>query len=307
MAPSSSQIRVGNAPVSWGIYGPKDPVVPYPRFLDAMVSAGYAGTELGPYGYFPTDPAALKKELSSRNLALGSSYVGVPLEDASKREATINECLTVAALLSTQGVGEVIVADDDHDERMKMAGRVPADGSAGWSTVAWTEAAKTLNEIGRALRSKYNMRVVVHHHVGTMIETPAEIDRMLDLTDPELVNLLLDTGHYVYGGGDPVALVKTKAARLKYVHFKDVKKSELDHVRGSNVHMREAWKRGVFCPLGQGVVDFPRLVEALRSANYAGWAIVEQDVVADANGKLTPDPLECAIASRKYLTQSVGL
>ena len=304
---TTSTIIVGNAPVSWGIYGPTNPPVPYKRFLDELVAAGYQGTELGPYGYFPTDPAALKKELSQRNLTLGSSYVGLPLESAQKRQASIDECLSVAALLSTQGVGEVIVADDDHDERMLIAGRVPKDGSAGWSNAEWNEAATTLNEIGRALRAKFNMRVVVHHHVGTMIETPAELEKMLALTDPELVNLLIDTGHVVYGGGDPVDMVKTFGPRIRYVHLKDVKRDELENVRKSNIGMRDAWKRGVFCPLGEGVVDFPRFMEALKGRSYSGWALVEQDVVADEHGKLNPDPFLCAKQSRQYLKDKVGI
>ena len=300
-------IRIGNAPVSWGIYGPENPPVPYNKVLDAIAAAGYEGTELGPYGYYPTTKDALAKELQSRKLTLGSSFVGVPTEEAARRQATIEDCLKVGRLLATQGVKEVIVSDDDNEERMANAGRIPADGSKGWNAAQWMEAATTLNEIGRALRKELDMSVVIHHHVGTFLETPTEIDRVLASTDPELVNLLLDTGHCVYGGGDPLEVVKRHGKRIKYVHLKDVSRAELENVRKTDIHCREAWKRGVFCALGEGVVPFPAIIEELKRQSYSGWAIVEQDVVPDANGKFSPDPFESAKQSRKYLKEKLGI
>jgi inosose dehydratase len=151
------------------------------------------------------------------------------------------------------------------------------------------------------------MTVVVHHHAGTFVETPQEIDRLLAETDPDLVGLLLDTGHAVYGGADPVAVLRRHGRRVRYVHLKDVRADELAHVRSSDVAMGEAWKRGVFCPLGEGVVDFPGLVEALRSNGYEGWLIVEQDVVPDERGRLDPEPFASASRSRAYLRDKVGV
>src|SRR5262249_45490958 len=142
---------------------------------------------------------------------------------------------------------------------------------------------------------------------GTFVETPAEIDRLLAETDADLVGLLLDTGHAVYGGADPLDAVRRHKSRIRYVHLKDAKADELARVRASDVSMEEAWKRGVFCPLGAGVVDFPRVIEALRSGGYAGWLIVEQDIVPDAAGRLSPDPLESARRSRAYLREKTGL
>jgi inosose dehydratase len=148
---------------------------------------------------------------------------------------------------------------------------------------------------------------VLHHHAGTFVETPAEVDRFLAETDPERVGLLLDTGHYVYGGGDPLDCVRRHGPRIRYVHLKDARADELERVRTSAIGMDEAWKRGVFCPLGEGVVDFPRVIEALRGHAYAGWMIVEQDVVPDAAGRLVPEPFESARTSRAYLREKVGL
>jgi inosose dehydratase len=231
----------------------------------------------------------------------------LPLEDAERREQSVRTALAVARLLVTQGVGELILADDEDPARQAIAGRVPGDGRAGWGDSQWREAARTIDAVARALRDELGMRVVVHHHTGTFLETPAEIDRLLAETDADLVGLLLDTGHAVYGGADPVDLVRRYGDRLRYVHLKDARADEIAHVRTSDVSMEEAWKRGVFCPLGAGLVDFPRVIEALRERGYAGWLIVEQDVVPDAAGRLVPDPLESARQSRAYLREKTGL
>jgi inosose dehydratase len=300
-------MRVGNAPVSWAVYEADRPNPPFARVLDEIAAAGYEGTELGPYGYLPTEPDALRRELASRGLRLGSSFVPLPLEDAAARARSVESALVVGRLLASQGVGEVIVADDEDHVRASRAGRIPADGSAGWTDAQWHDAVDTLHACARALRDQLGLRVVVHHHAGTYLETPSEIDRLLDQTDPDLVNLLLDTGHATYGGDDAVDVVRRHAARIRYVHLKDVRADELAHVRASDVTMADAWARGVFCPLGDGLVDFPRLVESLRGSGYAGWLIVEQDVVPDADGRLSPEPAQSARQSRAYLRARVGL
>jgi inosose dehydratase len=300
-------MRVGNAPVSWGVYEADRPNPPYGDVLDGIARAGYEGTELGPYGYLPTTARELGTELHARGLTLGSSFVPIPMEDASRREASVAAALGVARLLATQGVRELILADDEDPARAARAGRVPDDGSAGFDDRQWREAVTTIHAVGRALRDELSMRVVVHHHAGSFVETPQEIDRLLADTDPELVGLLLDTGHAVYGGTDPVEVLKRHGGRVRYVHLKDVRADLLARVRTTGLSMAEAWRRGVFCPLGEGVVDFPRVVEALRSRAYDGWVIVEQDVVPDEDGRLEPEPFASARRSREYLRETIGL
>ncbi len=300
-------MRVGNAPVSWGVYEAVEGNPPFGEVLDAIAKAGYEGTELGPYGYLPTEPAALAEALELRRLALGSSFVALPLEDAAAREASVHKALDVARLLASRGVKELILADDDNPRRAANAGRIPADGSQGWSDAEWREATATLEAVARALASELGMRAVVHHHAGTFLETPAEIARLLDETDPSLVGLLLDTGHCLYGGGDPVAVYQRHQERVWYVHLKDARQDMLDVVRRTDISMQEAWKRGVFCPIGEGACDFPALLSSLRANGYQGWLIVEQDVVPDEHGRLDPDPIACATQSRAYLRDTLGV
>ncbi len=301
-------IRIGNAPVSWGVYEAGKPHnANWREVLDAIAKAGYAGTELGPYGYLPTSAAELGKELSARNLKLGSSYIGAFLADPSQRAKAVEQALTVGKLLASQGVKEVMMADEGSPKRKAIAGRVPKDGSEGWTAAQWKEVATTLHAIADAVKKELGMSVVVHHHAGTYIETPDEIARLLAETDAAKVNLLLDTGHCVYGGGDPLKIIQTHGSRVRYVHFKDAKPEEIKRVRETDIHMDDAWKRGVFCPLGQGVIDFKAVVGALQQTAYDGWVIVEQDIVPDANGKLAPEPFASAHESIRYLRETVGL
>lgn len=302
-----SKPRVGNAPVSWAVYEAHLPNPPFATVLDAIAAAGYEGTELGPYGYLPTTAADLARELDSRHLALGSSFVPVALEDEAARDRVLAHALKVSGLLARFGVKELIVADDEDPRRAAHAGRIPKDGSLGWNAAEWKTAIETLETIARRVREEHGLSVVVHHHAGTFIETSEEIDRLLEGARPDLVNLLLDTGHAVYGGGDPVDIATRHGARVKYVHLKDADAAHLAHLRASDISMSEAWKRGIFCPLGRGVVDFKGVYAALAPRGYDGWLIVEQDVVPDDSGRLQPDPTESARASRRYVKEALGL
>ncbi len=302
-----SNIKVGNAPVSFGIFEPgfgETKQLPYAQVLDHIVEAGYGGTELGPYGYLPTDPAALAAELEPRGLALGSSFVQLrfPITEEEELEKAAEEVLTVGRLLCTRGVEEVIVADAGDAGRIADAGRQPT----GWSDAQWEQTAAALTALGSVLQQELGMRIVIHHHAGTYFETPAEIERLLSLTTPGQVDLLLDTGHYVYGGGDPLELMDNHADRVKYVHYKDVDAERLAEVHRQKLDMHTAWRQDVFVPLGRGCVDFPALTERLHLTGYSGWIIVEQDVVPDDDGVMTPDPLQCARESREYL-RGLGL
>jgi len=300
----TDRMRVGNAPVSWGVYEADRDNPPFSRVLDEIAAAGYEGTELGPYGYLPRDPQALRAELSRRGLGLGSCFVPLPLEDAGRRQQSVEQALAVARLLASQGVRDLIVADDEDAARAAAAGCIAGNGGIRWTDDQWRKATGTLDAVGRAINDELGMRVVVHHHAGTFIETPDEIDRVLAGTEAGLVGLLLDTGHCVYGGGDPLDVLRRHGERVRYVHLKDVAGPKLERVRRGGVPMSLAWADGVFCPLGDGVVPFPSLIEALRTRGYAGWLIVEQDVVPDAQGRLTPDPSESARRSRRYLEEA---
>jgi inosose dehydratase len=183
--------------------------------------------------------------------------------------------------------------------RTQNAGRIrPEHGldEAGWQTFA-----AGANRIARAVHQETGLRTVFHHHCAGYAETPAEVAELLSRTDPEVLGLCLDMGHYTYGGGDPVNALDQYHERIWHIHFKDCHPDIAAQARAKDWDYFEAVQNGVFCELGQGSVDFPAIVEKLDAAGYDGWIVVEQDVLPSMGS-----PRESAQRNREYLA-SLGL
>ena len=297
-------VKVGNAPVSWGVTSveaDRGGALDYRQVMDEIAAAGYQGTELGPFGYYPTDATQLRAELEQRQLQLASSYVPLPLEEEGALDSILDRVTHVGSLVRQFGVGEIIIAANTSPARMEIAGSVAADGSDGWSGEEWQRAAKTLAVVARSCRERFNLRVAFHHHAGTFVETPNEVARLMGMTDPDLIGLCFDTGHYLYGGGDVLEAAEQFAYRINYVHLKDVWAEKLEKVRRERIHLRRAWEMDVFAELGQGCIDFRGFVDTLRARGYDGWMIVEQDVVQRPGREGAWSPLDSARQSRTYL------
>jgi len=296
-------IQIATAPVSWGIMEVEGWArqQSFGEVLDEMVEAGYAGTELGPYGFLPTAPNELKRELEKRHLSLLGAFVPLPLGKPEGHEEGLRAAMEVARLLAAAGAPYLVLAAEMNPRRMAIAGSA-AEGD-GFSGPQWDAAARLLTAIAGAARD-LGLRSVVHHHCGTFIETPGEIAHLLEITDPRLLGICLDTGHYVYGGGDPVAFARTHAGRIWHLHLKDIQPAVLGEVRRKRVPYLDAIRRGVFCELGAGCVDFPSVIGALRDSGFDGWAVFEQDVDPTLPGV---SPKESAARSRAYLRRAVGL
>jgi len=292
-------IAVANAPVSWGIMEVDgwNPPLPAGQFLDELVSAGYQATELGPYGYLPTDPVRLRGELTRRSVSLISAFVPLRLKEPG---ADLEPVRQAGALLGALGAKHVVLADAMWPEREAVSGRA-AEAGVKLAEPEWRIVAENIGAAIEAAK-EFGLRSVIHHHAGTYIETPEEIDRLLAITS---LGLCLDTGHYVIGGGDPVEAVKRYGARVEYLHFKDVDAGKLKQARERKLGFLDAVRSGVFCPLGQGCVKFPELIRELEAAGYRGWAVVEQDVETSEESAVSP--LDCAIASRQYLKTALGI
>ena len=298
------QIKVGNAPVSWGVmevvgWGEQ---VPYGRVLDEIAAAGYAGTELGPYGYFPTAPKELSAALSSRGLELVASFVPIPLAHPDRHEAAYQEAIKIAQLLSQSGASLIVLADEMSEPRMAVSGRVD-DSRDGMTDPQWNSASQILERVAKACH-ELGVGAVFHHHAGTFVETPREIARLCESTDADLLGLCLDTGHYFFGGGNPVDAVRLYGTRIRHLHLKDVQLHILEAARRDGVGFLEAVRRGVFCELGQGAIALKAVIEELSAGGYSHWAIVEQDVDTRSSDV---KPFESARRSREYLRSIVGI
>jgi len=291
-------IRAASAPVSWGITEniayPAE--YPYSRVLDEIAEAGYTGTELGPYAFLPADPALLSQELARRNLTLCSAFVAMELGDRSKHDAGLDHVQRTATLLNQADARMLILSDEITAERSAVAGRRPEANRLSWNEEHWKAAEDAIRKVIEVCAG-LGLEVAFHHHVATHVETPEELDRLLRSV-PDL-GLCLDTGHYAFGGGDPVAVLEKYAQRVKTLHLKDVDAKRLEEVRQRRMDFHSAVTHGVFVPLGKGMVNFAEVLKTLRKINFEGWVVVEQDVLS--GGRDADSPLANAKACRQFL------
>jgi inosose dehydratase len=298
-------IHVANAPCSWGVleFEGAARTAPYDRVLDEIRDTGYSGTELGDWGYMPTDPAELKRVVAARGLSLIAAFVPVALAAASSHDAGAATALRTARLLQAAGESDAIIVLSDANgivsEREVNAGRITA--AHGLTDGEWELFAKGAQRIALAVRDETGLRTVFHPHCAGYVETVAEIDELMSRTDASTLGLCLDTGHIMYAGGDPLDVLERHAPRVWHVHFKDCHPGIAANARAAGLGYFAAVRSELFCRLGTGAVDFAGVLAALRRHEYDGWIVVEQDVFAGGGS-----PAESASRNREYL-RSLGV
>ncbi|HEY9089164.1 MAG TPA: TIM barrel protein [Anaerolineaceae bacterium] len=298
-------IKIANAPCSWGVleFDLEGEAAGYGRVLDEMVETGYQGTELGDWGFMPTDPGQLRQEIKSRGLTMLGAFVPALLKDPAAHAGGVDYALRVARLMAAvDGDTPVVVLADDNGKipaRTQNAGRITPE--LGLSASEWQIFAEGATRVAEAVKKETGLRTVFHHHCAGYVETPAEIDTLLRLTDPSLLGLVIDTGHYRFGGGDPLELLRTHAGRIWHVHFKDCHPTAAAQSREQGWDYFTSVRNGIFCELGQGEVDFPAVKAELERMGYDGWIVVEQDVLPGMGS-----PKQSAQRNRDYL-RSIGL
>ena len=315
-------IRIANAPCSWGsleFEGMEGAGIPYDRMLDELRDTGYTGTELGDWGFMPTEPEALADEMRRRDLTMVGAFVPVALRDPGAHAEGEAHALRVARLLAATssmsgsdpatGGPFLILADANGTVPLRTlnAGRIKPE--MGLSADEWSTFASGAERIARAVRDETGLRAAFHHHCAGYVETPYEVARLLDLTDltdPDLLGLVFDTGHFAYGtgvtgGGEVLAGLERFGDRIRHVHFKDCHPQVAEQARHEEWDYYTAVGHGVFCELGRGYVDFPAITEWLRARGYRGWITVEQDVLPGMG-----TPKASAQRNREYL-RTLGL
>lgn len=285
-------IAVGNAPCSWGTLefeSTQGGALTYDRMLDELVATGYTGSELGDWGFMPTDADALAATFRQRGLTLTGAFVGVALADRAAHDGGEETVVRTAKLLADTAavLGQaqqpyLVLADNNCTvpERTLNAGRITP--TMGLDDEQWAIFAEGANRLARAVTDATGLRTVFHHHCGGYVETPDEIGCFLELTDPEVIGLVFDTGHYSFGAGGCESLLSALeryASRIDYVHYKDCDAKVVAKAAVGNWDYFESVRQGVFCELGQGCVDFAAVTEWLRARSYRGFITVEQDVL----------------------------
>jgi len=287
------------APVSWGVgdYADESWEQPYERILDEIAGCGYTGTELGPFGYFPTDPDVLRPVLERRGLKMLSSFVPVALADAGAAAKVIEHIRQVGALLSAMGAPCIVLADEQSPKRERVAGRVPAGGSEGLNAQQWRNVASIV-AAAKQVAADFGLDIVFHPHVATYVETPTEVSTFFDATCASGIDLCLDTGHCYYGGGDPVEEADKYKGILRYLHIKDIDREVLFECHRRELDFNQAVEAGVFTTIGEGCLDFPAFFARAGANGFSGWCVVEQDIKF---GVSPVAPEESMGASLRYL------
>jgi inosose dehydratase len=287
------------APDSWGVLDYPGPSweQSYEKMLDEMVEAGYKGTELGPYGFFPTDPTVLHPQLEKRKLKLLGSFVPVKMADPEAGAAVMERIRKVGNLLATLKAPFLVMADDQSPERNAYSGRVYDPGCPTLTAEQWKHVGKIVADAEKVAK-EFGLDLVFHPHVATYVETPEECERFFDATSHTNVGLCLDTGHCVYGYGDSVKEAEKYKSKLRFVHIKDCNVAVLQEARRRKWTFEEAIEHKVFTIIGQGSIDFPAFFRTLLKNGYSGWSVVEQDVKF---GATEIPPKVSVAASLKYL------
>ena len=294
MTTNFDRLRLGTAPDSWGVWFPDDPAqVPWERFLDEAARAGYSWLELGPYGYLPTDPQQLADELARRNLQLSGGAVFAGLHRGQEAlDQAIADCRQEAELLTALGARHLVLLPEgytDLDGHLTQPKQLTAE--------QWRSLLAGMDQLGRVLADECDVDLVFHPHADSHVGTQQEVERFLADTDPELVNLCLDTGHISYCGGDNLSIIEKFPERIGYVHLKQVDPAVLAQVEAQGLCFAEAVRRGAMVEPPQGIPVMEPLLEALAVLDVDLFAIVEQDLYP-----CEPDvPLPIAERTRQYL------
>lgn len=273
-------LTVANAPVSWGVFeGDDESNPPWTDVLDEIVAAGYRDLELGPIGFLPEDPVVLRRELWSRKLVLGAGFVYEHMHDPGQRDRVLKNTRRVGKVLAALDARYLVVIDRMVPERQRTAGR--GEAAERLSDEAWDGMIETIASVAEIAADEFGLRPVLHPHCGTHVEFADEIDRALTDLPHATIGLCVDTGHSAVVGLQAADLVERYGNRVEYLHLKDVSPFGLRRMLDEDLEFEEALGVGLFCPLGQGKVDFAALRASLEQIGFDGTATVEQD----------PDPL----------------
>ncbi|MBU0929199.1 MAG: myo-inosose-2 dehydratase [Spirochaetes bacterium] len=296
---SENKVRLAIAPIGWT----NDDLpelggeIPFEQCVSEMALAGYEGSEVG--NKYPKDTAVLNKALSLRGLTICNAWFSSFLTTRDYAEVE-KDFIAHRDYLYAAGARVIGASEQGHSIQGRQDLSI-FDAKPVFTDGEWKRLCEGLDRLGERAAEK-GMRLTFHHHMGTGVQTAAEIDRLMEGTDPELLGLLYDTGHLVFSGDDHLAVLRKWKGRIRHVHLKDVRLQVLDRARKERLSFLAAVKAGAFTVPGDGGVDFVPVFDELKKAGYAGWWVVEAEQdPAKAN------PLEYAMKARAYIRGKAGI
>lgn len=296
---NKDRVRLGIAPIAWTNDDMPDlgKENTFEQCVSEMALAGFTGSEVG--GKYPTDTVVLKKALDLRGIQICNQWFSSFLISRPYEE-TEREFEKATDFLKAMGAKVIGVSEQSYSIQGKLEQPV-WEGKHVMNDEEWKLLTEGLNRLGKIARDK-GMTLTFHHHMGTVVQTEEEIDRFMELVDPELVYLLFDSGHLSFAGIDPEAVLKKYVNRVRHVHLKDIRKDMVEKSKKEGWSFLKGVREGVFTVPGDGDVDFGPIFRILENADYEGWVVVEAEQdPAKAN------PLEYAIKARKYIAAQTGL
>ena len=271
----------------------------FQQIVSEMALAGFTGSEVG--SKYPRDPAVLKPMLDIRGIQICNAWFSTFFANG-QREKTIDEFVNHMNFLHAMGA-KVIGCSEQSGSIQGLEKPILENAKPCFSEEEWQRVAEGYNTLGR-LAAEKGMQVCLHHHMGTGIQTTAEIDKFMSLVDDK-VFLLYDTGHawYSEGGEAPMlAILKKYLPRINHVHLKDVRPPVIEQVRREGLSFLDGVKKGTFTVPGDGVIDFRPVFKLLDEHGYKGWMVVE----AEQDPALA-NPFEYAVKARKYIRETAGI
>ncbi|MDN5977794.1 myo-inosose-2 dehydratase [Acidipropionibacterium jensenii] len=294
-----STIKLGIAPIGWtnddmpSLGGDTT----YQQILSEVALAGFQGTEIG--NKYPKDPAVLKPQLEMRGIRIAAAWCGLHLT-TEPYEKVEKEFIAFRDYMAALGADCINVAEQGHT--IQGSRDIPIfDGKPTYTDQEWDNLTTGLDKLGdRAAEA--GLIIAYHHHMGTGVQTTAEIDRLMDNTDPSKVKLLLDVGHLLFSGEDPQDIATRYADRIGHVHMKDVRPAMVAKAHDEHLSFLDSVLAGVFTIPGDGATDYGPLLKPVIDAGYHGWFMIE----AEQDPALA-DPFVQALNARKYLHETFGL
>ena len=296
-----SKVFLGIAPIGWcnddmPELGAENT---FKQIVSEMALAGFTGCEIG--NKYPSDPAELKKALDLRGMRIASRWYSSflltrPIEEEEK------DFIANLEFLAAVGANRINVSEQSYSIQGKMD--VPILTGAHKHVMndeEWDRFTRGLNHLGKIAKD-HGFKLCFHHHMGTVVQTSEETDRMMSNTDPDLVFLCYDTGHFTFAGEDPLAMLKKYVDRVGHVHLKDMRLDVVEEARKNNWSFLQAVRNGAFTVPGDGGVDFDPIFDLLAKGGYTGWLLVEAEQDPEK-----AEPLEYAIKGRKYIKEHTGL
>ncbi len=294
-------VSFGVTPTSWwnDDFLDIDIGIPFEQAVSEMALAGFDGCSVG--HKYPTNPEKLKAALDLRGLRISEPWTSTYFTINSMAEKTVSAFRESMAFIKAMGGTDLVVAELGGSSHQRPIALVP--NRPIFSDAQWDALATGLNKLGGLAKAE-GMRLCYHHHMGTGVMTRADVDRLAGITDPESVFFLLDTGHLIYAGDDPLDFAKAYAPRIKHVHLKNIRRPKMEQALREQLSFHDAIEAGVFTVPGdpEGCIDFAPILQTFADADYRGWLVVEAE-----QNPAKAHPLTYVKMARQFLHEVTGL